>query len=50
MCRRESDETEYLGGETDRVDEVDGRNVETDWLPIGDVVSGLLRGWRLDDE
>lgn len=52
MCFREhDDDTDDLGRETERVDEVDGRGVETDgdWLPIGEVVSGLLRGWRGDD-
>lgn len=51
MCFRDDDDTEDLGGETVRVDEVDGRNVEAeaDWLPLGEVVAGIIRGWRLDD-
>lgn len=44
------DDTENLGRDAERVDEVDGRDVSTDdWLPLSEVVSGLLRGWRGDD-
>jgi hypothetical protein len=53
MCFRDDDERDDLGrSDPARADEVDGRDVttDTDWLPIGEVVSGLLRGWRLDDE
>lgn len=53
MCfERYDDDTDDLGRTAESVDEVDGRDVSTDddWLPIGEVVSGLLRGWRGDDE
>jgi len=50
MCfERYDDDTDDLGRETERVDEVDGRGVETDWLSLAEVVSGLLRGWRGDE-
>jgi len=53
MCfERYDDDTDDLGRETERVDEVDGRGVEgrdDDWLPLSEIVSGLLRGWRGDD-
>jgi len=53
MCfERYDDETADLGRETVRVDEVDGRGVEggDDWLRLSDVVSGILRGWRTDED
>ena len=49
MCfERYDDDTDDLGRETERVDEVDGRGVEgrDDWLPLSEIVSGLLSGWR----
>jgi len=53
MCfERYDDDTDDLGRETERVDEVDGRGVEggdDDWLRLSEVVSGILRGWRGDE-
>lgn len=53
MCfETHDDDTDDLGRETERVDEVDGIGVDggDDWQPIGAVVAGILRGWRVDDE
>lgn len=48
----DDDERDNLGrSDPDRVDEVDGLGVEggDDWIPLAEVVSGILRGWRGDD-
>lgn len=44
------DAADDLGGDAARVESDDREPGPDDWLPIGDVVSGLLRGWRGDDE
>lgn len=53
MCfERYDDDRDDLGrSDPERVDEVDGRGVETDgdWRSIAEVVSGLLRGRRGDE-
>lgn len=50
MCRDDAIRTDLGRDDPDGVEDK-GRNVEPDgdWLPLGEIVSGLLRGWKIDE-